>query len=91
MAKIIELKILPEHFADVKRGTKKSELRYNDRNYAVGDILILREWKDGEYTKRRVCVVITHILQNCGFGLLDGWAILSIKRFKGGKKEWQKG
>lgn len=89
MAKIIELKILPEHFADVKRGVKKSELRYNDRDYAVGDMLILREYTGTEYTGRRVCVVITHILQNCGFGLLEGWAILSIRRLKGGKEKWQ--
>lgn len=56
MAKIIELKILPEHFAAVKRGVKKSELRYNDRDYAVGDMLILREYTGTEYTGRRICV-----------------------------------
>lgn len=89
MAKIIELKILPEHFEDVQSGAKKSELRKNDRDYAVGDLLILREWTGKEYTGRRLSVVITHILQNCGFGLLDGYAILSIKPFKGGVKKWQ--
>ena len=38
------LKILPEHFNAVVSGNKKSEIRYNDRNYRVGDILSLREW-----------------------------------------------
>nr|DAM82127.1 MAG TPA: activating signal cointegrator [Caudoviricetes sp.] len=90
MAKIIEIKIAPEHFADVKRGVKKAELRYNDRNYEVGDLLVLREYAGGEYTGRRYCVTITHILQNCGFGLLDGWAMLSIKPFKEAKRNDKK-
>ena len=79
MNKTIDLKILPEHFADIKSGRKKAELRYNDRNYTVGDKLILREWTGNDYTGRTCSVIITHILQNCGFGLVDGYAILSIE------------
>ena len=79
MSKEIELKILSEHFENVKKGIKKAELRYNDRNFAVGDFLLLREWTGSEYTGRFLKVIITHILQNCGFGLADGYAILSIE------------
>ena len=45
MAKIIELKILPEYFEAVKSGKKTFELRKNDRDFCVGDILILRGGK----------------------------------------------
>lgn len=38
-----KLKILPTHFNDVISSKKKAEIRYNDRNYKVGDILSL--WK----------------------------------------------
>ncbi len=86
MAKIIELKILPEYFGPVKSGKKTFELRLNDRNYEVGDILILKEFDGSQFTRRSVTVIITYVLQNCGFGLADGYAILSIKLMNGGKK-----
>lgn len=79
MSKVIELKIKPEYFAAVVRGEKKFELRYNDRDYQVGDILILREYEHFKFTGCEIEVRITHILENCGFGLQDGYAILSIE------------
>jgi len=86
MAIIIEKKILPEYFNAVETGVKTCELRKDDSGYAVGDLLILREWNGKEYTGRRVVVKITYILRNCGYGLEDGYAILCFKPFKGGAK-----
>lgn len=86
MPKIHELKTLSEYYDAVERGLKTYELRFDDRGYAVGDLLDLREIKDGKYTGRRKMVEITHILK--GFeGLKDGWAVLSIKTFCRGKKQ----
>lgn len=34
-----ELKIKPEYFRDVVRGIKTFEVRQNDRNFGVGDII----------------------------------------------------
>lgn len=84
MARIHDLKILPEYYTVVKKGIKTYELRFDDRNYAVGDMLILREWGNGQYTGRRLTVIITHVLKDF-VGLMDGWAVLSIKK-TGGKK-----
>lgn len=39
------LKILPEYFEAHRNGTKTDELRVDDRNYAVGDVLVLEEWE----------------------------------------------
>lgn len=86
MAKIIELKILPNYYEAVKKGEKTFELRLNDRNYEVGDILILKEYDGSQFSGRSVTVIITYILQDCGFGLADGYAILSIKLMGGGRK-----
>lgn len=85
MPKIHDLKILPAYFDDVAKGRKAFELRFDDRGYFEGDLLLLCEWENGAYTGRRVVVKVTYILK--GFdGLKDGWVILSIKRVKGGLK-----
>lgn len=43
-----EVKILPEYFRQVfvrpGEGTKRFELRKDDRNYQIGDSVTLREW-----------------------------------------------
>lgn len=39
-----ELKIWPEQFADVVSGAKKYEVRHNDRNFQIDDLLHLREF-----------------------------------------------
>lgn len=81
MAQIHEVKILPEYYDAVASGVKTWELRYDDRGYSVGDLMILKEWKDNVFTGRRLTVKITYILRGYA-GLADGWAILSIKKFR---------
>lgn len=39
-----DLKTLPEYYKDVASGLKTFELRRNDRNFQVGDTLLLREF-----------------------------------------------
>lgn len=74
-----ELKILPEYFEAVKDGRKKFELRKNDRNFEVNDILVLKEYMMKGYTGREVKAKITYVLKNVPiYGLDDEYAILSI-------------
>ena len=51
-----ELKIWPQWFDAVRIGSKTFEIRKNDRNYAVGDKLVLEEFRPGvgEYTGRKI-------------------------------------
>lgn len=83
-----ELKTDPEPFDAVADGRKTHEVRRNDRNYEVGDELILRRteytgvqmrllgkplvYSDVPSIRRRV----THI--QSGYGLNDHWVILSL-------------
>lgn len=47
--KIHNLKIKPCYFKDVVSGVKTFEVRFNDRNFKMGDILVLEEFDDRGY------------------------------------------
>jgi hypothetical protein len=67
-----ELKTWPEFFQALASGRKTFEVRKNDRGYAIGDCLLLREWNQHTETysvMRRVTV--SYILHGPGFGVED--------------------
>ena len=74
-----ELKILPEYYDAVALKTKTFEIRKNDRNFHVGDELILKEWDGGNYTGRELRRYVSYILFDWQAGLKDGYCIMSIK------------
>ena len=71
------LKIAPNYFAKVVTKEKSFEVRYNDRNFQVGDILKLMEYTEGSYTGRFVYVKVTYILRDFE-GLQPNFVVLSI-------------
>lgn len=74
-----ELKLLPQYFNDVKNGIKNFEIRKNDRDYKVGDTLLLREW-DNKYTGREITRKIDYIHKGDGqFGIAEGYCILGLQ------------
>jgi hypothetical protein len=79
------IKTLSPYFRDVKSGRKNFELRKNDRDYQIGDIVILEEWIPDEiftggYTGQVLAMRIKYILSNCEeFGLIDGYCILGLE------------
>lgn len=72
------IKILPEYFKAIESGEKTFEVRFNDRNYQVHDILHLQEWTDGEYTGRKIEVEVTWLLDNPDY-CKEGFVIMAIK------------
>ncbi|TOH54203.1 hypothetical protein CGI80_00515 [Vibrio parahaemolyticus] len=75
-----ELKIQSVHFTEVLAGRKTHEVRFNDRNYQVGDCLNLREIdENGHYTGQEMNTQICHVLHGGQYGLEEGWCVLSLK------------
>jgi hypothetical protein len=84
-----ELKIWPQFFALVKTGQKPFEIRRDDRQYAVGDTLVLREWRPeavqpappdaGTYTGRVCEKVVTYIMHGGRFGIEPGFVVMAIE------------
>lgn len=60
---IIKKKTWPEYFEAVLSGKKKYDLRLNDFDVNVGDVLVLEEWdpKTKKYTGRKIEKKITYI------------------------------
>ena len=76
----IEKKLLPEYFKAVTKRVKTFELRRDDSDYQVGDILTLREWDGNAYTGRKITREITYILRDAPqYGLAEGFCILAIQ------------
>lgn len=70
-----ELKILTEYFEPVISGRKRFEIRENDRDYKIGDRLILREWTGESYTGDSYKAEITYITD---YAQQDGYVVLGI-------------
>ena len=62
--KSIEKKILPKYFRAVRKEEKNFELRKDEDNAQPGDVLILMEWENGEYTGRTEVRRIRYVLRN---------------------------
>ena len=87
--KIHELKTDPEVYDAVCNGEKSFEIRFDDRNFKVGDRLILKKTihtgeemnmgKPLNYIGVEKAVEVLYILRGQIYGLMDGWVIMSIQ------------
>lgn len=79
---IHELKTWRDAFKVIKRGDKKHDIRKNDRPFAVGDMLYLREWDNAitqDYTGESVHVLVTYISEGGTWGLPRDMCVMSIQ------------
>lgn len=79
-----ELKTAPQYFREIANGNKPFEVRRNDRDYHVGDILKLREYGGSDYSGQEISVEVTYILDNPEY-CKDGYVIMGIKPIGGAK------
>ena len=79
---IHELKTWPEPFEAMVSGAKNYEIRKNDRPFALGDMLWLREWdpETQEYTGHSIHRRITYITHPGEWGLPVDVCVLSLRR-----------
>jgi hypothetical protein len=82
MPKVHELKCAEPHYTEVASGRKRFELRFNNRDFRVGDFLDLRSLVSGAITR----VEVLHMLGDeelfalFGFSsLAPGFVIMSIR------------
>lgn len=74
-----KLKTIPPYFQDCLDRRKPFEIRKDDRDFQVGDVLTLMEWEGNHYTGRIQHFNLIYILRNAKeFGLMDGFVILGI-------------
>lgn len=78
---IHRLKISTGIFESANSMEKNFEIRENDRDFKVGDYLILQEWNGIEYTGRETTPrEVTYILSSIYFyGLSTGYVALGLK------------
>lgn len=78
---IHDLKIFRRHFEAIKSGSKRCEVRKNDRGFKAGNYLRLKEYHFGKLTGREIMALVTHIdtfamFKSIGF---DDVAVMSIE------------
>lgn len=79
--RVHNLKTWPEYYAAVRGGSKRFELRLNDRDFQVGDKVALSEYdpKTESYTNDHMHLRITYVYTGSEFGLKEGWCIFSFE------------
>lgn len=75
------LKTWPKYFKEVQSGDKSFEVRKDDRNFQVGDILELQEWDPlhNWYTGNFTFKQIAYKLDGGEFGIEKGFCVLGIR------------
>lgn len=83
MSQVHNLKIWTQFFTDVKSGAKPFEVRKNDRDYEVGDTLILDEFDPNteKYTGAWIPKLVTYKLDDPRF-VKEGFVILGLQDIK---------
>ena len=75
-----ELKTWPQYFAATDEGRKTVEVRRNDRDFRVGDLLVLMEYEPRQrsYSGRRLVRMVTEVHDLAAIGL-PGFVAMAIR------------
>ena len=80
LSKIHRLKTWHDYFNAILNGNKLFECRKNDRDFKVGDTLILQEYiqEEKKYTGVELYTNVTYILKDNFPGISKGYVIMSL-------------
>jgi len=84
-AKKHQLKTWIPLYQDILEERKLFDFRKNDRDFQVGDILVLNEWRvtNKTYTGRSVSMRVTYMFEGLvDIGMPPGYCIMGIRRIK---------
>ena len=76
---IHDLKIEKNYLDNLLSGKKRSEIRFNDRDYQGGDLLRFKEYHLNDVTEHLFEILHIH----SGLGLKDGYVVLSVHMIDG--------
>lgn len=90
-----KLKCWPQYFKEIVEGRKTFEMRKNDRDYHVGDKLLLQEYDplnmsqpySGKKQKVRVNYIVSGDDVGFKYGLQPGYVCMSIEPVEDGRKK----
>ena len=73
------IKCVQPYFLEVWNGQKKFEVRINDRNYNVGDIVMMDcfDKESDQITGATMNIRITYLIENFE-GLKEGWCVFGF-------------
>lgn len=75
---IHQLKTIEPFFSDVENGSKNFEIRIHDRPFAIGDILVLQQYVDGQLTGKEVRKIVGYIITDERF-VKVGYCVIGFK------------
>ena len=78
MSKTHELKIYPKYFEAILDGKKTFEIRKDDRDFQVGDSIVLKEWVNIKYSGREIQALFKYLLDDAFIGLAEGYVAFSL-------------
>jgi hypothetical protein len=75
------LKTWDEFMMDIATGKELFEVRKNDRDYKVGDTLLLNGWNQNKetHTGRVIEAKVTYVLNGGAWGIMDGYVVMGIE------------
>lgn len=78
-----ELKVWPKQYFALTNGFKSFEVRKNDRDFHVGDLLILKEWNPDreEFTGDMCTRMINYLLKGGQFGIEEEYVVLGLLKW----------
>jgi len=78
------LKCWPKYFAQARSGLKPFEIRKNDRDFTIGDVLVLMEWLPDEkrFTGRDIYRRVISIVHGGQFGIRKGYCVMGLKSMR---------
>jgi hypothetical protein len=79
--RIHELKTWTDLYPAIESNAKRVEIRFNDRDFEAGDLLLLREYdpKEELHTGRSCWRRVTHVLQGGRFGIESLYVAMSLE------------
>lgn len=94
MTRIHELKCYSEYFSRIQSGQKTFEIRKNDRDYQVGDILILTETNRKDRDTRDMADVFypshnqlrAKVVYLTNYAQVEGYVVLGIRLMQEGEE-----